>query len=160
MKHLLITMICLILTACGGGGEGDAVNENSNILGTSATTATTENETATETAVQTDTMTDLTISPTFDLSSKVLLYVDVDINMGNPRAYINICLKGEDNKADYSECLLRSSLVESKLNSDIMLANSAVELVAEIWFYDGQQEPMRYFWHFDASQESQRFAIR
>lgn len=84
-----------------------------------------------------DIMIDLIIFLMFDLFSKVLFYVDVDINMGNLCVYINICFKGEDNKVDYFECLLCFLFVESKLNLDIMFVNLVVELVVEIWFYDG-----------------------
>ncbi|MEQ3440117.1 hypothetical protein ABMY47_02830 [Pseudoalteromonas sp. BZP1] len=40
-----------------------------------------------------------------------------------------------------------------------MLANSALELVAEVWFYDSQNESLRFEWQYDGEQ-SAVFTIR
>ena len=161
MKHYTILIMSLILSACGGGGEGStSTKAGSTTVAQTPTTNTPPPETTPpDTSVETETMAELTIAPEFDLSSKMELNIDVDLNMGDSRAYLNICLKGEDNKADYNQCLLRAPLKQSKLTSTVMLANSALELVAEVWFYDAQSEPLRFEWQYDGEQ-SAVFTIR
>ncbi|MEZ7187506.1 hypothetical protein NO991_06560 [Pseudoalteromonas sp. DY56-GL22] len=161
MKHYTLVIISLMLAACGGGGEGDSATEST---GTNVTQAPTTDTTPPETTppatgVDPETMNDLTIAPEFNLSSKLELDVDVDLNIGDTRAFLNICLKGDDDKADYNQCLLRAPLVQSKLSSSLMLANSGLELVAEVWFYDTQSEPLRYYWKND-SEQPMVFTIR
>lgn len=160
MKLYTVLIISLILSACGGGESGSSTEDVSTIVSQTPTTSTTPPEkTPTETSGETETMADLTIAPEFDLSSKTELSVDVDLNMADSRAYLNICLKGDDNKADYNQCLLRAPLKQSKLTSTVMLANSALELVAEVWFYDSQNEPLRFYWQHEEGQ-SAVFTIR
>ncbi len=150
-----------MLSACGGGGEGStsAKAESTTVTQTPTTSTPPPETTPPETSTDPVTMVDLTIAPEFDLSSKIELSVDVDLNMGDSRAYLNICLKGDDNKADYNQCLLRSPLKQSKLTATVMLANSALELVAEVWFYDSQNEPLRFHWQHEEGQ-SAVFTIR
>ncbi|MCZ4251693.1 hypothetical protein [Pseudoalteromonas shioyasakiensis] len=161
MKHYTLLIISLLLSACGGGGEGSSSTEavNTTVTQTPTTSTPPPETTPPDTSVETETMADLTIAPQFDLSSKIELNIDVDLNMGDSRAYLNICLKGDDNKADYNQCLLRAPLKQSKLTSTVMLANSALELVAEVWFYDAQNEPLRFEWQYDGEQ-SAVFTIR
>jgi len=45
------------------------------------------------------------------------------------------------------------------LLSSVMLANNAIQLVAEVWFYDSQNEPLRFYWQYDDRQPSV-FSIR
>ncbi|KZY40241.1 hypothetical protein CWC26_01510 [Pseudoalteromonas sp. S4488] len=161
MKHYTLLIISLFLSACGGGGEGSSSTEavSTTVTQTPTTSTPPPETTPPDTSVETETMADLTIAPQFDLSSKIELNIDVDLNMGDSRAYLNICLKGDDNKADYDQCLLRAPLKQSKLTSTVMLANSALELVAEVWFYDSQNEPLRFEWQYDGEQ-SAVFTIR
>ena len=161
MKHYTLVIISLMLSACGGGGEGStsAKAESTTVTQTPTTSTPPPETTPPETSTDPVTMVDLTIAPEFDLSSKIELSVDVDLNMGDSRAYLNICLKGDDNKADYNQCLLRSPLKQSKLTATVMLANSALELVAEVWFYDSQNEPLRFHWQHEEGQ-SAVFTIR
>jgi len=161
MKHYTLLIIGLLLSACGGGGEVSSSTEavSTTVTQTPTTSTPPPETTPPDTSVETETMADLTIAPQFDLSSKIRLNIDVDLNMGDSRAYLNICLKGDDNKADYDQCLLRAPLKQSKLTSTVMLANSALELVAEVWFYDPQNEPLRFEWQYDGEQ-SAVFTIR
>ena len=161
MKHYTLVIISLMLSACGGGGEGSTSTkaESTTVTQTPTTSPPPPETTPPETSTDPVTMVDLTIAPEFDLSSKIELSVDVDLNMGDSRAYLNICLKGDDNKADYNQCLLRSPLKQSKLTATVMLANSALELVAEVWFYDSQNEPLRFYWQHEEGK-SAVFTIR
>jgi len=155
MKYYTLITFSLMLSACGGGESNSSIKTESAIQTPTTSTAT---ET-TGTDISAETMVDLMIEPEFDLSSKMELSVDVDLNMGDSRAYVNICLKGDDNRADYSQCLLRAPLKQSKLLSSVMLANNAIQLVAEVWFYDSQNEPLRFYWQYDDRQPSV-FSIR
>ncbi|WOC24758.1 hypothetical protein LY624_08950 [Pseudoalteromonas sp. N1230-9] len=157
MKHYTLVILSLFLSACGGGSGSSTESASSTVPEVS--TVTTQPETPANTSIGVETMLDLNIAPEFDLSSKMQLRVNVDLQMGDNKAYLNICLKGEDGKADYNQCLLRTALEQSKLSATLMLANSSLELVAEIWFYDTQNEPLRYYWHHD-NQHSAEFIIR
>ncbi|MCP4588060.1 hypothetical protein [Pseudoalteromonas sp.] len=157
MKYYTLITFSLMLSACGGGESNSSIKTESAIQ--TPTTSTATETTGTDISAETETMADLMIEPEFDLSSKMELSVDVDLNMGDSRAYVNICLKGDDNRADYSQCLLRAPLKQSKLLSSVMLANNAIQLVAEVWFYDSQNEPLRFYWQYDDRQPSV-FSIR
>lgn len=159
MNYFIIMVLAVLLVACGGG-ESSSTSQDPVITTQQPASTDTADVTTDDTAQPEPTMQDLIIPQQFDLSSKLSLLVDVDLYMGDTRAYLNVCIKGEDNKADYKQCLLRAPLSQSSLQTSIMLANSAVELVAEIWFYDTQSEPLRYHWQYSSAQSEAVFMIR
>ncbi|KTF15107.1 hypothetical protein [Pseudoalteromonas sp. H105] len=161
MNKLTITLcFSVCLTACGGGGD-----EKSTPTPVQATTATTTTST-----VSTDTSTTepasegvmgLTIEDDFNLSTKFELDIDVNLNAGDQRAYLNVCYrKGDSDRADYNNCVVRTPLMQGMVETTIVMSRQDIDLVAEIWFYDASTEPLSYSWQFDTQQNDQVFEIR
>lgn len=161
-KLTLLILISLCLGGCGGGGDSssttppvsDTVPDDTNTGGDDG------GETGSDTETPQPLMADLTVDEAFTFSTKLPLAVNVDLNMGEVRAYLNICQKNVDGiSADYTNCLYRSPLNNGELDTSITLSRSDIELVAEIWFYDNSTDPLRYNWQFDETSEQQAFEI-
>jgi len=161
MNKLTITLcFSVCLTACGGGGDEKATPTSVQATTSTTTTTTVSTDTST-TAPVSEGMVGLTIADDFNLSTKFELGIDVNLNAGDQRAYLNVCYrKGESDRADYNNCVVRAPLTQGMVETTIVMSRQDIELVAEIWFYDSSTEPLSYSWQFDAQQAKQVFEIR
>jgi hypothetical protein len=106
-------------------------------------------------------MTDLIIDQSFTLKTDFDLLIDAKIAANNVRAYLNICQSfANTGKADYQNCVLRKPLKNGELKQQITLSRQDIALVAEIWLYDSNPEPLRYQWQYDENVTKQQFEIR
>ena len=165
-KLTLLILISICLGGCGGGGESSSATPpvSETVSDDTNTDTNADGGDSHETGSDTDTlqplMADLTVDEEFTFSTKLPLAINVDLNMGEVRAYLNICQKNVDGiSADYTNCLYRSPLNNGQLDTSITLSRSDIELVAEIWFYDTSTDPLRYNWQFDETSELQAFEI-
>ena len=46
------------------------------------------------------------------------------------------------------------------INQKVILSRQDIALVAEIWLYDNNPEPLRYQWQYDETLSEQKFEIR
>lgn len=184
MKHLFLSLIIVFcLIACGGGGSeqsaqtaptttsNSASQTSSANADTSSSTsnsdANSENSSgsnAEDTSENNNTgtiMTDLIIDQSFTLKTDFDLLIDAKIAANNVRAYLNICQSfANTGKADYQNCVLRKPLKNGELKQQITLSRQDIALVAEIWLYDSNPEPLRYQWQYNENVTKQQFEIR
>ncbi|MDB2355857.1 hypothetical protein N9V89_01330 [Pseudoalteromonas sp.] len=164
MNKLTITLcfsVCLV--GCGGGGGDDKAT--SSVQSAAATTTTSAASTTDTTTTTTDSdltgMQGLTIANDFNLSTKFELDIDVNLNAGDQRAYLNVCYKkDQSDRADYNNCVVRSPLTQGMIDTTVVMSREDIELVAEIWFYDSSTQPLSYSWQYDTQQQQQLFEIR
>lgn len=149
-KALLILSLSIGLTACGGGGSEEA---KAPAVATVSSTSTPANNPTGINAI--------TVDNEFNLSTKYSLDVDVDLGMGDVRAYLNVCQKKvASQRADYNNCIYRGPLSNTALDTQLVLSNQDIELIAEIWFYDESTEPLLFTWQYEPAQAQQQFVIR
>ena len=151
MKNtLLILSLSIGLTACGGGGSEET---KAPAVATVSSTSTPANNPTGINAI--------TVDNEFNLSTKYSLDVDVDLGMGDVRAYLNVCqTKMASQRADYNNCIYRGPLSNIALDTQLVLSNQDIELIAEIWFYDESTEPLLFTWQYEPAQAQQQFVIR
>ncbi|BBW91691.1 hypothetical protein PS1M3_17780 [Pseudoalteromonas sp. PS1M3] len=151
MKNtLLILSLSIGLTACGGGGSEET---KAPAVATVSSTSTPANNPTGINAI--------TVDNEFNLSTKYSLDVDVDLGMGDVRAYLNVCqTKMASQRADYNNCIYRGPLSNTALDTQLVLSNQDIELIAEIWFYDESTEPLLFTWQYEPAQAQQQFVIR
>ena len=149
-KSLLILSLSIGLTACGGGGSEETKAP------AVATVSTTSTPASNPTGINA-----ITVDNAFNLSTKYSLDVDVDLGMGDVRAYLNVCQKKvASQRADYNNCIYRGPLSNTALDTQLVLSNQDIELIAEIWFYDESTEPLLFTWQYEPAQAQQQFVIR
>ncbi|MFP3424426.1 hypothetical protein [Pseudoalteromonas sp. SIMBA_162] len=149
-KSLLILSLSIGLTACGGGGSEET---KAPAVATVSSTSTPANNPTGINAI--------TVDNEFNLSTKYSLDVDVDLGMGDVRAYLNVCQKKvASQRADYNNCIYRGPLSNTALDTQLVLSNQDIELIAEIWFYDESTEPLLFTWQYEPAQAQQQFVIR
>jgi hypothetical protein len=149
-KALLILSLSIGLTACGGGGSEEA---KAPAVATVSSTSTPANNPTGINAI--------TVDNEFNLSTKYSLDVDVDLGMGDVRAYLNVCQKKvASQRADYNNCIYRGPRSNTALDTQLVLSNQDIELIAEIWFYDESTEPLLFTWQYEPAQVQQQFVIR
>ena len=149
-KALLILSLSIGLTACGGGGSEET---KAPAVSTVSSTSTPANNPTGINAI--------TVDNEFNLSTKYSLDVDVDLGMGDVRAYLNVCQKKvASQRADYNNCIYRGPLSNTALDTQLVLSNQDIELIAEIWFYDESTEPLLFTWQYEPAQAQQQFVIR
>ncbi|ATG58438.1 MULTISPECIES: hypothetical protein [Pseudoalteromonas] len=149
-KALLILSLSIGLTACGGGGSEET---KAPAVATVSSTSTPANNPTGINAI--------TVDNEFNLSTKYSLDVDVDLGMGDVRAYLNVCQKKvASQRADYNNCIYRGALSNTALDTQLVLSNQDIELIAEIWFYDESTEPLLFTWQYEPAQAQQQFVIR
>ncbi len=150
-------MVCFafLLTACGGGGDDDggAPAAPAPVTTTPATTTTPDPDPAPAPT----SLDDLVVDADNKLQSAYTLTVDV--NKGNSnRGYFSLCDDYQANGAGYdvnfNSCLFRGPLTEGKLSKDVKVANHESQLIAVIWFYDGQA-PQYTEWQYKQDAETQ-----
>lgn len=151
MKNtLLILSLSIGLSACGGGGSEET---KAPAVATVSSTSTPANNPTGINAI--------TVDNEFNLSTKYSLDVDVDLGMGDVRAYLNVCQKKvASQRADYNNCIYRGPLSNTALDTQLVLSNQDIELIAEIWFYDESTEPLLFTWQYEPAQAQQQFVIR
>ena len=149
-KALLILSLSIGLTACGGGGSEET---KAPAVATVSSTSTPANNPTGINAI--------TVDNEFNLSTKYSLDVDVDLGMGDVRAYLNVCQKKvASQRADYNNCIYRGPLSNTALDTQLVLSNQDIRLIAEIWFYDESTEPLLFTWQYEPAQAQQQFVIR
>ena len=149
-KSLLILSLSIGLSACGGGGSEET---KAPAVATVSSTSTPANNPTGINAI--------TVDNEFNLSTKYSLDVYVDLGMGDVRAYLNVCQKKvASQRADYNNCIYRGPLSNTALDTQLVLSNQDIELIAEIWFYDESTEPLLFTWQYEPAQAQQQFVIR
>ena len=119
-KSLLILSLSIGLSACGGGGSEET---KAPAVATVSSTSTPANNPTGINAI--------TVDNEFNLSTKYSLDVDVDLGMGDVRAYLNVCQKKvESQRADYNNCIYRGPLSNTALDTQLVLSNQDIELIA------------------------------
>ena len=138
MKYLIamiIGLVLLALTACGGGdgSDGDSSNEGSS---TPPPVAFVESD-------EIPSMHDLVVPQDFDYSPVKSGTLSVDISsFSTQRAHLSLYKQFEEDssgnyKASYSSKVASIPLQDGKADFEFNVSDSQGDLLAEIWFYDG-----------------------
>ncbi|GIU50740.1 hypothetical protein TUM4438_37830 [Shewanella sairae] len=149
-------MVCftLLLTACGGGGDDSGAATPAPVATTPAPATTTPDPDPAPTPTSLD---DLIVDADNKLQSAYTLTVDIDKGNSN-RGYFSLCddyqANGGGYKVNFNSCLFRGPLTKGKLSKDIKVANHESQLIAVIWFYDGQA-PQFVEWSYLQGEDSQ-----
>ncbi|ACJ28195.1 Lipoprotein, putative [Shewanella piezotolerans WP3] len=152
--HLsLITFSLLALTACGGGGDGDSASPApAAVTPTTTTTTTEEDPTPAPTSLD-----DLVVDADNALEASYLLTINVE-KSSQSRGYFSLCddytAQGGSYNINFDSCLFRGPLSDGKLSKELKIANHESQLIAVIWFYEGQN-PQYVEWSYMADSESQ-----
>ena len=136
---LLLTAL-LTLTACGGGSSGSAGDSPSAPAGEAG-----NGQTPVDQA-------ELRISPDNDL--RALTDLSIEIQMSTQRSFVSICPHPGGELAvasfDYDACMVRASLDSNLKLIDLPLPNHVDRLVAIVWYYEVNREPLVRTWQRDA----------
>ena len=149
-------MVCftLLLAACGGGGDDGGATTPAPVATTPAPATTTPDPDPAPTPTSLD---DLVVDADNKLQSAYTLTVDIDKGNSN-RGYFSLCddyqANGGGYKVNFNSCLFRGPLTDGKLSKDIKVANHESQLIAVIWFYDGQA-PQFVEWSYLQGEDSQ-----
>ncbi|MCL1145403.1 hypothetical protein L2747_05140 [Shewanella marinintestina] len=151
-------MVCcaFLLTACGGGGDDDGGAPSTPAPVTTTTPPTTTTP-APDPAPDPTSLDDLIVDADNKLQSAYTLQIDVDKGNTN-RGYFSLCddyqANGTGYKVNFNSCLFRGPLTDGKLAKQVKVANHASQLIAVIWFYDGQA-PQFVEWRYLQDADSQ-----
>lgn len=184
MNKLIVTLMTLLLTACGGGGSEGSSNSQST-SNTAQASVTNTTQTQSSNPVQQDNATEQQASSTeeqvaeeqpveeapigegmeavvvdggFDFQTDVPVTVSVAPDVVNGRAFINVCQQ-DAALTNEDSCFLRAPLDSTGLTVQIELPHSEQKLKAEIWYYSTDVEPLVYSWEFDGTQQQQAWTI-
>ncbi|WP_434930587.1 hypothetical protein ACRWQM_15830 [Shewanella sp. HL-SH5] len=168
---LLTLTLLLQLTACGGGGGSDSAPAVQVTPPATTPPTTTPPTTVTppipptppvvEPVPDPTSLDDLIVDPDFDLQAAFTLSINVDIASGK-RGYFSLCDKfeqqGQTISVNYESCLLRGALDNGQLSESLLVANHQRDLMAVVWFYDGNQ-PQYLHWQYAANEVEQQLVI-
>ena len=127
-KVAVAVLLGLPLVGCGGGSSSGSEQA--------------------ESLPQERTLTNLAIARENNLGSTRKLSVTVD--MSSDRSYLSICpSEGQAEEAttmSYDSCILRSPLSDGRETMALDLPNHIDSLVAVVWFYESNREPLTMHW--------------
>ncbi|GIU09565.1 MULTISPECIES: hypothetical protein [unclassified Shewanella] len=157
---VLLSIIAVFISACGGGGD-DAADTPAPIQTPTETTTSTDTTTTTTTtddpAPDPTSLDDLVVDADNKLESAYLLTIDVD-RVSTERGYFSLCddyqAQGDGYSVNFNSCLFRGPLTQGKLSKEVKVANHESQLIAVIWFYEGQA-PQFIEWSYLQDVESQ-----
>ena len=109
----------------------------------------TEDE-AIEIVVNPSSTSELTTTEDFLIESTAELNIDVSISeLEYQRAYINVCHSTEDNKIDYSNCVIQKPLKDGSIYNQVTIGNEVDNLHMEVWSYEVNSIPRSFTWKRD-----------
>ncbi|QQX81652.1 hypothetical protein JK628_07380 [Shewanella sp. KX20019] len=148
----LIAFSLFALTACGGGG-GDGGDASP----TPVPTITATPDPDPEPAADPTSLDDLVVDADNALQSSYMLRIAVDMS-SQRRGYFSLCddytTLGGAYAVNFDSCLFRGPLNEGKLSKELKIANHESQLIAVIWFYEGQT-PQYLEWSYMTDNEEQ-----
>lgn len=155
----LMACFALLVTACGGGGGDDAAPETPAPVETATTTTEDPNPDPTPDPTSLD---DLVVDADNKLESAYLLTINVDRD-NTERGYFSLCddyqAQGNGYSVNFDSCLFRGPLNQGKLNKDVKVANHESQLIAVIWFYEGQA-PQYSEWQYRQDVDAQVLTMK
>ncbi len=168
---LVITIIAILVSACGGGGDDGAETTST----PTSVTPTTDTTTPTTTTPPETTTPDPEPEPIPDPTSLDDLIVDADNTMQAAfqlavsidldsirRAYFSLCDEFSGSNNDYTvnfeSCQYRGPTASGKLSTDLKIANHNEQLIAVLWFYDGTA-PKYQIWQYDNQAQDQQLTL-
>ena len=144
MRYLMLISLMVALVGCGGGGSGDS-SEPTNPPPVSGG--------------QEQGMRALKITSDFDFTTDLTVSLQVVENLVNQRAFLNVC-KAESEVIDSENCFLRTPVTAEGLSTEFMVPHKEQKIIAQIWYYEPDMEPMSYDWEYDESLEAQAFTLK
>jgi len=130
---LLLASVFITVASCGGGGGSNDVSSNG---GSGVSQAPQRN------------LDELYVLQENELAAVVELNVEVQINAD--RSFLSICGDpGEElnvNTIDYDHCILRAPIDNNLSRFKIMLPNHIDSMVAIVWFYEPDKQPIVQRW--------------
>ncbi|ABV35978.1 putative lipoprotein [Shewanella sediminis HAW-EB3] len=168
---LVITIISILLSGCGGGGDDGATEITSpptSVTPTADTTTptTTPPETTTpdpdpEPIPDPTSMDDLIVDANNTMQAAFQLAVSIEMD-STKRAYFSLCdeFSGSNNnyRVNFESCQYRGPTANGKLDTDLKIANHNGQLIAVLWFYDGTA-PHYQIWQYDDQAQDQRLTL-
>lgn len=171
MQNLVYSFgLVVLLSACGGGGDGDssaavtpatpAPVTTTPATPTTPTTPVPEPSPEVEPTPDATSIDDLVVDPGFDMQAAFNLTIEVDL-ASSKRGYFSLCddyqQQGQSVTINFESCLLRGALDNGQLTENLLVANHQRQLMAVVWFYDGT-DPLYQQWQF-ANVDKQQLLI-
>ncbi|GIU36307.1 hypothetical protein L2719_14985 [Shewanella schlegeliana] len=154
LPYSLMVCCALVITACGGGGDDAAPETPAPVATTTTDPTTTPTPDPTPDPTSLD---DLIVDADNKLESAYVLTINVDKD-STQRGYFSLCddyqVQGNGYSVNFDSCLFRGPLNEGKLNKEVKVANHESQLIAVIWFYEGQA-PQYSEWQYKQDTDSQ-----
>ncbi|MGS0827468.1 hypothetical protein ACVBIO_16820 [Shewanella sp. 0m-8] len=163
LPNSLLACIALLITACGGGGDEGSPATPTPVETTASTTTTTDttNTTTEEPAPDPTSLDDLVVDADNKLESAYMLTINVDKD-NTQRGYFSLCddyqILGDSYAVNFDSCLFRGPLNQGKLSKEVKVANHESQLIAVIWFYEGQ-DPQYLPWQYTQDSNTQVLTI-
>ncbi|OZS44014.1 hypothetical protein [Photobacterium sanguinicancri] len=134
IRQSLLLMLCLQLTACGGGGDGDSGSSGGSQPAAPVETSDSRFE-------------DLVIPEGFKFKSAYPVTVSIDLDT---RETLFLNIYGRYTEAtdgtpipDSSSRLISGPMQEGKFKGKLTITSQRTSLLVEAWFQDGTRQPFR-----------------
>ncbi|PKH57439.1 hypothetical protein CXF83_16860 [Shewanella sp. Choline-02u-19] len=159
MPSSLVAFSFITLTACGGGGDGDSPTPAPVAVAVTPTpiTITPPVTPDPEPAPDPTSLDDLVVDADNVMQAAYMLTINVD-KSNQSRGYFSLCDDYQNQAGSYTvnfdSCLFRGPLSDGKISKQLKIANHESQLIAVIWFYEGQN-PQYQEWSYMADNEEQ-----
>ena len=160
----LISMMSLLMVACGGGGGSTSVPTPVAVIEEPAEPEIEEPVVVVETELEPDpnaiydTTAELVAAKSFLLEQEYELAVSYH-NVDNRSAYVSVCtdfVEGQNGiKVNYNSCMLRTS-INGAYSGTLTVANDQNRLVMAIWYLDDTKNPRYEIWDNDTDTDEVR----
>lgn len=176
-RLVLSVAFSLLLVNCGGGGGGSSGGSSSATSATETSASTPSSDIATSNEVNNevnDTSSDSSVTALEpeevlpQLDAQVMLaelqipqsnqlassyQVDLTVNLAiTARSFLNVCVKPEGDytalSLSYQDCFIRAPMQQGQFATNFAVANHLQSLIAVVWQFDEQSEPLLYEWQF------------
>ena len=134
---ILFTFVMVTLASCGGGGAGSEAGSSAANSSNIASSVKAERD-----------LDDLYIDQTNELATITELNIEVQVSAAS--SFLSVCPEpsAEINVStfNYDKCMIRASLDNNPRVFKLKLPNHIENLVAIVWFYDVNKQPLVNRW--------------
>ena len=163
-RSLTALALLALLAGCGGGGGDDGAAPAPAVAVVPDTPAPDptpdpdpEPEPEPEPTPDPTSLDDLVVDADNAMQAAYMLTINVDMS-SQSRGYFSLCddytTEGSSYNVNFDSCLFRGPLSDGKLSKQLKIANHESQLVAVIWFYEGQN-PQYAEWRYISDNEQQ-----
>lgn len=166
IKTSILSLVTILLMACGGGGgEGSPQPQNNNNSTDPLVTQETETMVAEETSITEENqpadppVVNTAIGSTNELVAtdsflfKSSYDVRVSVQVSPSYGAMTICQLRENLQPDYGHCLLRASLDAGVYEGQLLVTNDTQNLALTLWDFNDAENPAVNYWNLQTDGE-------